>query len=564
VQVMAGTGGGQILRVDLTNGQCFREQLPAEVMTAALGGRGLGAALLSGTAGGDPFAPGKPLVFSSGPLCGTATPLSTRCVVTGHSPLTGTLFSCSSGGDFARYLKKAGLAALVIQGESSTPCLLQVAPDAVSLAPATALWGLDTVATLQQLSGEGGCAVIGPAGENGVLYASIETAHGEPFDRGGLGAVLGQKKLKAITLNGAATTAVADQPAFDKALEDLLRLFRASPFLYGPLGIRQYGTAALVDLLSRRGMLPGVNFNGFAGQSAQWNAAALHRRYNTQGGGCHDCPVACKRLLPDGSLLPEYDALAGFGGLCGLAGLDEIVQLCRQCRMLGLDPVSAAATLALWSELRGQELDSGLISRLLTEIATGGAQDPSLALGAARYAAALQQPGKAMTVKGLELPPYDPRASTGLALAYATSPHGGSHLPAWPIASEILRKPVPTDRFSFDGKARVIAMFEDANAAVDALPLCRFASAAVELEELAALLAAVTGQSYCAADLGRIGRRIILQERAFNQGCGFTAADDSLPQRFFTEPANGLASLDRHRFEQELAAYHRIRAAQCL
>ena len=169
-----------------------------------------------------------------------------------------------------------------------------------------------------------------------------------------------------------------------------------------------------------------------------------------------------------------------------------------------------------------------------------------------------------MTVKGLELPPYDPRASTGLALAYATSPHGGSHLPAWPIASEILRKPVPTDRFSFDGKARVIAMFEDANAAVDCLSLCRFASAAVELEELAALLSAITGQGYSPADLIKTGRRTVQQERLFNQQCGFTAADDSLPQRFFTESANGLAPLDQQRFEQELAAYHRIRSAQCL
>lgn len=560
---MAEADSGQILRVDLTSGQCYREQLPAEIMTATLGGRALGSRLLSDFAGCDPLAPEMPLVFSSGPLCGTATPLSTRCVVTGRSPLTKTIFSCSSGGPFAGHLKKTGLAALIIQGSSSTPCQLQVTSDTAAVLPATDLWGLDTVETVQRLSGAGGCAVIGPAGENGVLYASIETSHGESFGRGGLGAVLGNKRLKAITLNGAATTPITDQPAFDNALEDLMRLFRASPFLYGPLGIKQYGTSALVDLLLRRGMLPGVNFKDFSGSSIQWNAAGLRSRYSTQGGGCHDCPVACKRILPDGLVLPDYDAIAGFGGLCGLSCLDDVVGLCMQCQRLGLDPVSAAGTLATWSELQGQVLDNGMIGTLLAEIATGASQGASLAFGAARYAATVHQPEMAMTVKGLELSPYDPRASTGLALAYATSPHGGSLLPAWPIASEILRKPVPTDRLSFDGKARVIAMFEDANAAVDSLPLCRFASSSVDLEELAALLAAVSGQSYSAADLLKIGRNTVLQERAFNHKCGFTAADDILPQRFFTDSANGLPALSQQRFGQELAAYHRIRSRQC-
>jgi aldehyde:ferredoxin oxidoreductase len=366
-------------------------------------------------------------------------------------------------------------------------------------------------------------AVIGPAGEQMQQYGSIETSNGEPFSRGGFGAVMGSKRLKGIVLKtGPPTVAIADQAGFDKALEDLMRLFRASPFLLGPLGIREHGTVALVDLLKQRGMLPGRNFYSFEGDETRWNAYALQQQYQPEPGGCHDCLVACKRITSDGTVLPDYDQLAAFGGLCGMTDLEQIVQLCSWCHDQGIDPVSYASEKAT---VQGET---------------------------------------AMTVKGLALPPYDPRASTGLALAYATSPHGGSHLTAWPIASEILRKPVPTDRFSFDGKARMIAMFEDANAAVDCLPLCRFASAAVELEELAALLAAVTGKSYCAADLLRIGRRTILQERFFNQQCGFSAADDSLPQRFFTESANGLAPLDQQSFEQELAAYHRIRAAQCL
>ncbi|QOX79275.1 aldehyde:ferredoxin oxidoreductase [Trichlorobacter lovleyi] len=520
---MAGTAGGQIVRVDLTSGQCFREQLSAEVMTAALGGRGLGAALLQEYANLDPLSPEMPLVLTIGPLCGTPVPMSSRCVLTGCSPLAKTIFSSTSGGPLGPCLLGAGLTAILVQGRAASPCLLEISQDGEQLVPADQFWGLGCEAAMQQLGKVGAAAVIGPAGEQQVLYASVETTSGEPFSRGGLGAVMGSKRLKGIVLKtGPATAAIADQPGFDKALEDLMRLFRASPFLLGPLGIREHGTSALVDLLKQRGMLPGRHFASFTGDETRWNAHALQQRFHPQPGGCYDCTVACKRIVSDGTLLPEYDQLAAFGGLCGLDDLEQIIELCSWCHDQGVDPVSY-----------GSE-----------KIATAGET--------------------AMTVKGLDLPPYDPRASTGLALAYATSPHGGSHLPAWPIASEILRKPVPTDRFSFDGKARVIAMFEDANAAVDCLSLCRFASAAVELEELAALLSAVAGQGYSPADLIRIGRRTVQQERLFNQQCGFTAADDNLPQRFFTESANGLAPLDQQRFEQELAAYHRIRAAQCL
>ncbi|MDD2500635.1 MAG: aldehyde ferredoxin oxidoreductase C-terminal domain-containing protein [Geobacter sp.] len=518
---MAPASANYLLRVDLTTGACVREPIDPQLLQDSLGGRGLGTALLQEYAGLDPFSPEMPLVLTIGPLCGTPVPMSSRCVLTGRSPLTTTIFSCTSGGPLGPCLLGAGLVALLVQGKAASPCLLEIDSTGERLLPADQLWGQGCQATLAQLDGV--AAVIGPAGEQQVLYASVETASGEPFSRGGLGAVMGSKRLKGIVLKtGPAAVAIADQIGFDKALEDLMRLFRASPFLLGPLGIREHGTVALVDLLKQRGMLPGRNFGSFEGDETRWNAHALRQKFHPQADGCYDCAVACKRIMADGAVLPDYDAIAAFGGLYGMDDLEQIAQLCSWCHDQGVDPVSYAS-----------------------EKATA-------------------QVETAMTVKGLELPPYDPRASTGLALAYATSSHGGSHLPAWPIASEILRKPVPTDRFSFDGKARVIAMFEDANAAVDCLSLCRYASAAVELEELAALLSAVTGQSFSSADLIKIGRRTVQQERLFNQQCGFTAADDSLPQRFFTESANGLAPLDQQLFEQELAAYGRIRAAQCL
>ena len=517
---MLQAAAGYLLRVDLSSGCCRREPLDSALLQQHLGGRSLGVALLAEYAGVDPLAPEMPLIISIGPLCGTSVPMSSRCIVTTRSPKTGTIFCSNSGGPLGPCLLAAGLIAVIVQGRAVEPCLLEINATGGRLVAAGQLWGKGCIETLAVLDGT--AAVIGPAGEQVLATASIETSQGEPFERGGLGAVMGSKQLKGVVLKTApAHRQIADPVGFDKALEDLMRLFRASPFLLGPLGIREQGTAALVDLLKQRGMLPGTNFASFAGDETGWNAYALRQQYQPQPGGCHDCLVACKRIAADGTLLPEYEQLALCGGQLGMQDLQQIVDFAGQCHDQGVDPVALVAE------------------------QTQGTADA------------------VPTVKGLELPPYDPRASTGLALAYATSPHGASHLPAWPISSEILRKPVPTDRFSFDGKARVISLFEDGGAAVDSLALCRFASAAVDFEELASLLTAVAGVPCTAADLCRTGQRTILMEQAFNRACGFTERDDALPQRFFTEPANGLPPLDQHRFEQELAAYHRIRAAQC-
>jgi len=244
-----------------------------------------------------------------------------------------------------------------------------------------------------------------------------------------------------------------------------------------------------VDLLARGGMLPNKNFTAvFSGEGL--NAAALQRHYAPSGYGCYDCPVACKRLTDDGLRLPEYDDLIALAGCCLQPNLTGLTAAWRTCSSLGLDPVSAAGSVAAWSEITGQSVTMEQLGSLLTSISSREGQGALLAQGAQRLAVTLGQPEAAMTVKGLELPPYDPRGACGLALAYAVSPHGGTHLDAWPLASEILRKPVPTDPASFDGKARLIALAEAGNAAMDSLALCRFASCAIELEECAAVLAA--------------------------------------------------------------------------
>jgi aldehyde:ferredoxin oxidoreductase len=553
---------GRILKVDLSSGASDFCASDPGFTADWLGGRGFGTALLADFAGGTAFLPEMPLIFATGALTGSGLPMSGLCTVTGCSPMTGGIITLSSGGQFSTQLGAAGIDALVIAGRSVLPVILEISPAEVKIRPADRLWGLSCHDVFDCLDSKGGVAAIGPAGESGVRYATIETRHGESFDRGGLGAVLGNKGVKAIHVTGGQSVCpVADQSGFEKARQDMMRLLRASPFLYGPFGIREKGSSAVVDLLFSRGMLPGRNFQKTldAGVAMMFNSASVNNRFIPLGYGCADCQVACKRKDQEGLSLPDYDPLAAFGAILGTGSLDAAVDAVRSCQKLGLDPVSTAGTLACWSELSGEQISDDQLPVLLSAIAARTGVGELLSMGACEVALVLGDSSVAMAVKGLELPPYDPRASCGLALAYAVSPHGGTHLPAWPIASEVLRKPVPTDPASFDGKARIVAMAEEANAAMDCMVFCRYASAAIELEEAAALYTAASGESCTSGDLKGVGRKILQAERAFNSCNGISPSADGLPDRFFKESAGCLPALDRQAFSIELERYHNIR-----
>jgi aldehyde:ferredoxin oxidoreductase len=280
--------------------------------------------------------------------------------------------------------------------------------------------------------------------------------------------------------------------------------------------------------------------------------------------GCHGCPIQCRKSTPAGENLPEYETLSHFGALNGIASLSAIIKANTVCNELGLDPISAAATIAAWGEWRGRFADADEVPALLADIALRRGEGELLALGSRRMAEELGNPGLSMSVKSLELPAYDPRGGYGMALAYCTSNHGACHLPAYPVSHEILRKPVATDRFSFSGKARIIKIAEDVNASADSLVACRFSFLGASLEEYAELLTAAVGQEYTPALLNQIGERICLTERFYNCANGFTAHDDQLPERFYNEPGSSgegidIPPIDRERFQEELQKYYRMR-----
>jgi aldehyde:ferredoxin oxidoreductase len=344
-----------------------------------------------------------------------------------------------------------------------------------------------------------------------------------------------------------------------------MRLFKASPILFGPLGFSEFGTPVLVDLMSQRRMTPTENFRTtcFA-HTANYSGPHIADVSGARKDGCTDCPIQCRKVSALGLPLPEYETVSHFGALNNIRSLNAILLANDICNELGMDAISAAATLSAWGEIRGAFPTEQEIPGLLVDIAMRRGEGELLSLGSRRLAEECGHPELSMSVKSLELPAYDPRGAYGMALAYCTSNHGGSHTYAYPVSHEILRKPVPTDRFTFSGKARIISIAEDTNAAVDSLVACKFAFFGASLEEYADILTAVTGVPYSPQRLKEIGRRIVLTERFYNCANGFSRSDDMLPARFFAEPGSSgdgivVPPVSRARFDEEMDKYYHIR-----
>lgn len=556
---------GKILKVDLTNGTSRKEDIPGLLLEEYLGGRGLGVRLMRDYFRLDPLDPAIPLIFAVGPLCGTPAPTAARLAVVSRSPLTGTIYDCSAGGRFAWRLKASGVDVLFITGRSPWPVTLTITGDNVRIIPAVQLWGCNISTTVAALSGHGSVAAIGTAGENGVLFANIMMGEGNSVGRGGLGAVMGHKNLKAITVDGDRQTTIANPNLFDTARKDVMRLFKASPIIFGPLGISEFGTPVLVDLMAQRRMAPTENFSKtYFENSGNYSGPTMLDACEAKKDGCYGCPIQCKKSAKDGTHLPEYETVSHFGALNNVDSLNSIVSANHTCNELGLDTITAAATLSAWGESQGRFPAADEIKGLLEDISLQRGVGALLSLGSRRLCEELGCPELSMSVKSLELPAYDPRGAYGMALAYCTSNRGGCHLRAYPIAHEILRKPVPTDRFSLSGKARIIAIAEDSNAAIDSLVACKFSFFGASLEEYAELLSAVTGLDYSPQRMKEIGRRIYLTERYYNCANGYSRKDDILPKRFFEEPGSSgdginILPIDRLRFEEEIDKYYRIR-----
>jgi aldehyde:ferredoxin oxidoreductase len=556
---------GRILLINLNDRSCRTEEIDESVYRKFIGGRGLAGYFLRPYISLPWDHPSMPLLFFTGPLTDTISPASGRMTIMSRSPLTGTVGDCSVGGSLAQQLKKAGWDGLIITGQSDSLCGIEIINDDVNIADARKFAGLGTAATHHLIREKGATAVIGPAAENDVLFSSVIIDGHYAAGRGGIGLSMAMKKIKYLTVRGNKKTLVSDEAALQKARADVMRLLSASPVLMGEQGISRNGTGALYDLIATRNMMPTYNFRKtIFSHAGTMNSFAYRQRYQPKNTGCRGCPVLCKKKTAAGLIMPEFETMSHFSALIGNDNLEAVVEANRLCNDYGMDTISAAATVACLAEISVLKISPEFLFSLLKDISQARGIGAELGEGSYRYAHRHGRTETSMTVKKMELPGYDPRGAYGMALAYALSTRGGCHLRAYPISNEILRKPVATDRFTFDGKARIIKTAEDLNAVVDSLTACRFLFFAASLEEYANIYTAVTGMETCAEDLFCAGERIYYQERLMNYVNGFAGADDDLPKRFFNDNSQQhgqvvLPALNREDFCAARAKYYRIR-----
>jgi aldehyde:ferredoxin oxidoreductase len=554
---------GKILRVDLGSAEVNTETLDENLARDYVGGRGLGSAILwqELPAQTEPLSPHNKLILATGPLNGTGAALSSRYELVTKSPLTNTILSTNSGGRFPIALKRTGFDVVIIEGAAQEPCYLWVEDQKVEIRDASSLWGKDSHETtervLEETSLQASVACIGPAGENGVLYASVMNEKDRAAGRGGAGTVMGAKNLKAIVVQGTHKTSIADPEAFQVARKNALTVVSEAPITKNAL--KEYGTAVLINIINTYGALPTRNFQeGYFPDADSVSGETLKELLYEKSVACVTCPVACGRATRTANRSgegPEYETMWALGPNCGVKDLEQITEANYNCNEWGFDTISAGNTIACAMELweRGY-LDKATQDMIREELGTepcfGNGEavlkcseliGPNegfgqlLAEGSLRLASRFGHPELSMSVKGLELPAYDPRGFRSMGLAFATSNRGGCHLRAYFVGPEALATPYAVDRFASEGKAALVILYQDLSAVIDSLGLCIFTIFALNPEHYANLLSTVSGQPVDGRQLLTMGERIWNLERLFNLREGFTRKDDSLPPRFSEE-----------------------------
>lgn len=567
---------GSILRIDLTTKKVTVEKPGRDLYDNFLGGRGMGCRFLWEEVGreADPLSSENKLIFMTGPLTGTKVPTAGRFTVTAKSPLTGTVFDSNSGGIWGVRLKKCGYDGLIVEGKAEKPVYLVINQEGAVFRDASEIWGCNVPETTETITGQEGAgysvACIGPAGENLVKLSCIINDNTRAMGRGGLGAVMGSKQLKAIAVKGAGKINIADEEKLSFVLYETNKWLKANPIT--SQGLPEFGTPVLVNLFNESGIFPAYNFQDsqFA-EAEKISGETLAETLTIRKKGCYGCPVKCSRVTRTSRETgegPEYETIWALGPQCGVSDLEAIAEASYLCNRLGLDTISVGSTIGCAMEMAAKNYigdgikfgDAAVVKSLIEDIAYRRGIGNELAEGSRSFAAKFGNGQLAMQVKGLEIPAYDPRGVQGMGLGFATSNRGGCHLRAYMVGPEILGVPKMVDRFSISGKAGLTIFYQNLNAAMDSIIICRFIGLAVSEEYFARLMTAVTGKDFQPQDLHITGERIWNLERLYNIREGFSASDDTLPERLLKEPVKSGPSRGQVvRLGPMLADYYRFR-----
>ena len=567
----------RLLEVDLTRQDVEEVRINETDRRMYLGAKGLGLKLLYDRLipGIDPLGEENYLAFMMGVFMGSGAPCSGRFAALTKSPLTGIMLASSCGGPFGMAFKTAGYDGLLITGKSKEPVSLIIHDQGVDFENASHLWGMDTLKTQESFQGDRKCGImaIGPAGENRVPIANIRSGD-RYLGRGGMGAVMGSKNLKAIVAKGGACRVVPRDPdRFAKAKKRATNYINrnASSQAY-----RRFGTSSHTDWCNQGGILPVENFKrGSHPAAGNVSGEAMQKRYQTKHHTCKPCTILCghKGTLPDGTVhtVPEYETVGLLGPNLGIFDPDRITEWNDLCGLMGMDTISTGAVLA-WVMEAGERgnlhtpLSFGSEAKVTEAIMDMAHQEGFGAeMGNGTRWLSKKYGGEefAIQVKGLEMAAYDPRGSWGQGLSYAVANRGACHLSSSTFALEVAFGFL--NPYTTRAKARFVCFFENLYAAVNSLQTCQFTSYAYVLEPpvvkytpkfllgltmqylpavaimlmdvslFSKLYGATTGIAMSQWEMLKAGNRIHTLERLMNTREGIRRKDDALPERFLKE-----------------------------
>ncbi|NIA06253.1 MAG: aldehyde ferredoxin oxidoreductase [Actinobacteria bacterium] len=553
----------KLLRISMTDGSLQSQPIPPQYQ--GLGGRALTSAIVAAEVPPRcaPLGPNNKLILAPGLLTGTSAACSGRLSAGGKSPLTGTIKESNAGGTASQHLARLGIAAIVVEGQPKNGLqqVLHITADGAKLTPADKLEGQGNYATVESLFTKFGqkCSIIsiGQAGEMKLATATIAVTDPENrptrhCGRGGLGAVMGSKGLKAVVIDaaGGKRPESADPKTFSEAARIFTAELKKHPVTSSTLPT--YGTNALTNVINQAGALPTRNFTSGNFEGAEKTSGETQRdmilaRDGLAKHACHPgCVIQCSRIyntkkkeyLTKG---PEYETVWAHGANCGIDDLDTIAEMDRLEDDIGVDTIETGATLAVAMAAGLAEFGDGKAAmRMVNEIAQGTPLGRTLGSGA-------EVTGKVFgishvpTVKGQSMPAYDPRAVQGIGVTYATSTMGADHTAGYAVAPNILKVGGDLDPLKPDGQVEASRNLQVATAMLDSAGLCLFVAFCV-LDSPAAfgairdMLNAHYGWTLSDDDLLAIGGKTLLKERTFNKAAGFGPADDRLPEFCYTEP----------------------------
>ncbi len=553
----------KILRIDLNSRQYQYENIPA--VYADLGGRGFTSKIISEEVPPKTDALGKEnkLVFAAGILAGTPAPNNSRISVGAKSPLTGGIKEANSGGAAAQKLARLGIQGIIVEGVSKDLLMIKVTKDGVTFIPAESFKGMGNYSLIEKLKTEYGNGIaiisIGPGGERLLKTASVAVTSPDfkirMAARGGLGAVMGSKNVKALIIDdtGAPGVEVSDAAKLKQAAADLSKGILTHPLMEG---LKQLGTPILVMMINGAGCLPTKNytvgqFDGAEKISGEFMAETMGKRPNSQP--VHRCMsgciISCSNIYSDedGTEIVsglEYETLALVGSNCMISNLDDIARINRLCNDLGIDTMEIGAAIAVAMEAGLLPWGDGKTAYALIEETNKGTQNGIMIGNGCLTTGQKLGVKRIPQVKGQSLAGYDPRVLKGTGVTYSTSPMGADHTCGNALPSPANPDYNPT---ASTGQGPVSGFLQWYFAAVDTLGICLFASLPLldipDLQkDLIACAIAVTGQAYDENYLMNLGISVLKAEKKFNDAAGFTSKDDRLPEFFMREqlPPSGL------------------------